>query len=222
MLRTIKRSLAVLPIVLAASAGAVAAAPNPLGTWIDHTGRGAVEITDCNGALCGRIVWLKAADNAQACDMQIIGNVKPSGAKWDGGWIYDPERKAKYDVEVSLLGDQKLKILGYAGFKLFSETMIWTRAPADLERCTTTVSVKPEAPKPEAAKPAAQPPVQQAEPRPANPPAAPPAVEAKPPPPAADREAKADRPQKKGRQARAKENECTFNVPELGKITLPC
>src|SRR5688572_89389 len=94
MLRTIKLSFAVLPVMLAA--GAASAAPSPLGTWIDHTGRGAVEITDCNGALCGRIVWLKAAGDAEACNMQIIGNVKPvSGAKWDGGWIYDPERKAK-------------------------------------------------------------------------------------------------------------------------------
>jgi hypothetical protein len=29
----------------------------------------------------------------------------------------------------------KLKVVGYAGTKLFSETMVWTRAPADLQRC---------------------------------------------------------------------------------------
>ena len=208
MLRTIKLCLAVLPVMLAA--GAASAAPSPLGTWIDHTGRGAVEITDCNGALCGRIVWLKAAGDAEACNMQIIGNVKPvSGAKWDGGWIYDPERKAKYDVEVSTLGDQKLKVFGYSGFKLFGESMVWTRAPANLERCSTVAAAKTEDPKPEAAK---------ADPKPS---VSAPAPEATPPP-RAEKEAKTERPQKKARQARAKDNECAFNVPELGKITVPC
>src|SRR4029077_14920970 len=36
-----------------------AAASGPTGVWIDHTGRGAVEIFECAGGLCGRIVWLK-------------------------------------------------------------------------------------------------------------------------------------------------------------------
>jgi uncharacterized protein (DUF2147 family) len=214
MFTDIKRCLAALPIVLAASAGSALAAPNPLGTWIDHTGRGAVEITDCNGALCGRIVWLKSAGDEEACGMQIIGNVKPvAGGKWDGGWIYDPEAKAKYDVEITPLGEQKLKILGYAGMKMLGETMTWTRAPADLKRCG----------KPEAAKPEAQPPVRQAEPRPAdpvNPPAAAPEAETNPPATKPERQASPDRPPVGGRQARAKE--CTIQIPELGKLTFPC
>ena len=75
----------------------------------------------------------------EGCNFQIIGDVKPvAGGKWDGGWIIDPEKdpKQKYDVEITPLGDQKLKVMGYAGIKFLSETMIWTRAPADLKRCT--------------------------------------------------------------------------------------
>ena len=34
------------------------------------------------------------------------------------------------------MGDQKLKVMGYAGMKFLSETMIWTRAPADLKKCS--------------------------------------------------------------------------------------
>ena len=136
MFTTLKR-IALLPIVLAASAGTTAAGASPIGIWIDHTGRGAVEIIDCNGALCGHVVWLKSAGDEEACNMQVLGNVKPvAGGKWDKGWIYDPERRAKFDVEITPLGDGKLKILGYAGVKLFSETMTWTRAPADLKRCS--------------------------------------------------------------------------------------
>ena len=41
----------------------------------------------------------------------------------------------KYDVEITRLSDQKLKVMGYAGMKFLSETMTWTRAPADLKKC---------------------------------------------------------------------------------------
>ena len=44
-----------------AAASAASAGGEPTGVWIDHTGRGAVEITNCGGALCGRVVWLKDA-----------------------------------------------------------------------------------------------------------------------------------------------------------------
>jgi hypothetical protein len=41
----VKRVVGSLVICFAAS-GATAAAPSPIGIWIDHTGRGAVEISD--------------------------------------------------------------------------------------------------------------------------------------------------------------------------------
>jgi uncharacterized protein (DUF2147 family) len=215
MFTTIRRSLAVLPIVLAANAGTAWAASSPLGTWIDHTGRGAVEITDCNGALCGHLVWLKSADDQEACNMQILGNVKPvAGGKWDGGWIYDPERRAKYDVELTLLGDQKLKVLGYAGMKLFSETMTWTRAPADLKKCS---KARTEAPTGNAA-----PSARSAEPRSSNTAAATPAREIDPTPSAPEKEVEAPRPQGKERQARAKPKQCTISIRELGTFSFPC
>ena len=131
MTRIPSRYLAAVPLVLMTSAGSALAAASPIGTWIDHTGRGAVEISDCSGALCGRIVWLKSAGDREACGMQILGDVRPApGGKWDGGWIYDPEAKSKYDVELTPLDDRKLQVLGYAGMKVFGETMTWTRAPA--------------------------------------------------------------------------------------------
>jgi len=120
------------------TAAPASASPDPRGVWIDHTGRGAVEITDCEGALCGRVVWLKDDGNAEACGVQILGNVKPAGTGvWDKGWIYDPEQDARFSVELKPIGPEKLRVLGYLGTKLFSETMVWQRAPADLQRCTT-------------------------------------------------------------------------------------
>jgi uncharacterized protein (DUF2147 family) len=134
------------------SAGAAqAAAPAPTGVWIDHTGRGAVEITECGAALCGRIVWLKDTAHAEVCGTQVIGNAKPAGAgTWDGGWIYDPDKEEKYSVELKPIGADKLRVLGYLGSKLFSETMMWKRAAADLKRCDQPAPKAAAAPAPAA------------------------------------------------------------------------
>ena len=119
-----------------AGLGGAARAPEPTGIWYDHTGRGAVEIAPCGDALCGRVVWLKDEANRSACGMQIIGGVRQvGGGAWDGGWIYDPDREARYSVEITPLGAQQLKVVGYMGTKLLSETMVWHRAPANLKRC---------------------------------------------------------------------------------------
>jgi uncharacterized protein (DUF2147 family) len=118
-----------------ASATAASAAGEPTGVWIDHTGRGAVEITNCGGSLCGKIVWLKDSAHNETCGKQVLGNVKPVGAgKWDNGWIYDVDEDRRYDVEITPMGD-RLKVMGYMGSKFLSETMTWRRAPADLKRC---------------------------------------------------------------------------------------
>ena len=87
------------------SAAAARADNSATGLWIDHTGRGAVEITECNGKLCGHVAWVQDAKNSDQCGKQIIGNVKSVGKnKWDNGWIYDPDRGSKYDVELTAIG----------------------------------------------------------------------------------------------------------------------
>lgn len=212
MFRNIKVSLAMLPLLLAASA-VTAAAQSPVGTWIDHTGRGAVEIYDCGAAVCGKIVWLKDAGDQEVCNTQVIGDLKAvSGGKWDGGWIYDPEKRAKYDLELTPQGE-KLKVLGYLRTKMMGETMMWTRAPANLRRCGTPEAAKPETARPDQARPDQQPPVRQAEPAPQ-----PEATQ----PPEPSRDAKSDSPMFEQREVRGKGKECTINVPDLGKFTFPC
>ena len=117
------------------SAGAARADSSPLGLWIDHTGRGAVEIVNCGDKLCGYVAWVKDAKNNDACGDQIIGDVKSvGGGKWDNGWIWDPASSSKYDVELTPMGDQ-LRVMGYAGSKWLSESYTWKRAPADLKKC---------------------------------------------------------------------------------------
>jgi uncharacterized protein (DUF2147 family) len=228
--RTFALSLA--PVLLACAAATASAASGPHGVWIDHTGRGAVEITDCSGALCGRVVWLKDAADEEGCNMQIIGNVKPvAGGKWDGGWIWDPERRSKFDVELTPIGEQKLKVHGYAGMKLFGETMTWTRAPADLQRCGTAKTATAPA-EPQKIAPAAQQPQQQAEPAAAQRQPEPRAAEApaeKTQPESEPRGEAASLPDALGkmfqfseRPAGGKQKTCTVSMKDFGKFSFPC
>jgi uncharacterized protein (DUF2147 family) len=119
---------------------------DPVGIWIDDTGRGAVEIKPCGQSLCGFVVAVKNAGDTKGCGKQIIGDAKPvGGGRWDQGWIYSPERRKNYDVELKPLTDGTLRVVGYAGTKLFSRTMIWTAAPADLKRCDAQQAAMPPA-----------------------------------------------------------------------------
>lgn len=135
-------------VVLASAAfglSAAHAASSPTGVWIDHTGRGGVEIKDCgDGKLCGHVVWLKDETDAKGCGLQILGNVKPiGGGQWDNGWIYSPEKKQRFSVELTPLDDNRLRVKGYKGIKLISRTMIWHRASDTLERCDKEKAAAP-------------------------------------------------------------------------------
>jgi len=206
MIAIMNRAIAPFVLALAATWQPALAESGPSGIWIDHTGRGAVEITNCDGGLCGRIVWVKDVANNAVCGRQIIGSVKPIAAgKWDGGWIYDPEKEAKYDVEITQLGDQKLKVMGYAGVKFLSETMIWTRAPDALKRCDDKMT-------PASANPGSAI-TFQPEPAPA----------ASPSPPVAEAPV-SERPGPSPRNiaaARAEQEACTIRLPFV-VITMPC
>lgn len=131
--------------------GTASAASDITGVWLNDTGRGAIEIKPCGGNLCGHVVWVKDGSDAKGCGRQIIGDAQPVKAGvWDNGWIYSPERKKRYDVELKPIDDDRLKVTGYAGSKFFSKSMVWKRAPADLVRCGTETASLPEDTKPDA------------------------------------------------------------------------
>jgi uncharacterized protein (DUF2147 family) len=190
------------------------AASGPTGVWIDHTGRGAVEITDCAGALCGRIVWLKDAGNKSVCGKQVIGSAKRTSAgTWDGGWIYDPERGARYSVELKLLGPDKLRVMGYMGSKMFSETYTWRRATVDLARCDAAPVTASPSPAPNDPNPAATE-----------------TTKAKPPGEFPDSTPKSGKPSLADLEKIARDmikskpggKGCTMKLPYVGTVTVPC
>lgn len=133
--RILLATAAALSAGMLASGGALA--NSPYGVWVDHTGRGAVEVKKCGGELCGVIVWArKAADMRRGCGKKLLGGLRKVGlSDWDQGWIIAPDSGTKYDLAIKPVGRDKLEVTGYAGSKLFSKTMMWTRAPSNLKRC---------------------------------------------------------------------------------------
>lgn len=118
-----------------------ARAADVTGTWIDHTGQGAVEIRPCGEHMCGRVVWLKnpthrSRTGRPICGAQILGALRRDQANtWSAGWIYNPEDEERFSAEIKLQNDNTLLVTGYLGIKLLGETFTWKRAPADLQRC---------------------------------------------------------------------------------------
>ena len=90
---------------------------DPDGTWfIDGTG-GAVQIFDCDGLLCGRIIWLWTAHDTAGrpasdkknpdpafrqrplCGLTILQGLQPAGLdRWSSGSLYNPDDGVTYRV----------------------------------------------------------------------------------------------------------------------------
>ena len=147
----------VIPCALASlfilGSGAVAK-DDIAGVWLDDSGKGAIEIKNCQNSMCGYIVWLKetkgrngrplrdrlnpepARRNKPICGLQVIGRLKPQqDGSWDNGWIYDPKQGKAFDVEIRRLSLNGLQVKGYLGMKFLSETFVWRRVEGEFARC---------------------------------------------------------------------------------------
>ncbi len=131
-----------LPALNAEAAGAV-------GLWATEGGKSRVEIFDCAGKLCGKIVWLKeplddkgqekvdrenpdeAFKSRKILGLPLLSDFVSdgdSGRAWTDGRIYNPEDGQTYKCNMELQEDGTLKVRGYVGLPLFGKTQIWTSA----------------------------------------------------------------------------------------------
>ena len=124
-----------------------AASEVPEGIWL-LANRVAVEIFDCAGLLCGRIVWLSRPRTPQGqpdldhlnpdpllrqrhlCGLTIIWGLQPdSPGHWSSGWLYDPQDGVTYDVTAELTAPNMMSARVYRGVPLFGRTEILIRDP---------------------------------------------------------------------------------------------
>ena len=138
LIRALLCGLAV-PVFIAGTALA-----DPRGMWMTEGGKSRIEILDCDGKLCGRIVWIAEPNNEDGSPKRDIENDDPAlrdrpilglelltgfsddgDGEWTGGRIYNPEDGETYRSKLELRGPNALKVSGCVLF--FCQGQIWTR-----------------------------------------------------------------------------------------------
>jgi len=123
------------------------------GIWLNEDGRAKIEIFDCSGNICGRIVWLKEPNyppgdksgmggkprvdlenpDPELRRLPLLGLVimkgfdRAGGDAWSHGTIYDPVSGDTYRAKITLESPHRLLIRGYVMIPLFGKTTVWTR-----------------------------------------------------------------------------------------------
>jgi uncharacterized protein (DUF2147 family) len=122
-----------------------ASAEVPEGVWLIK-GEAAVQIFDCNGLLCGRILWLQAPHDSQGqlkrdkrnpdsalrqrelCGLTVIRGLRSTGPNhWDDGWFYYPDSGQTYNVKMELTSSDALVARFYLGASVLGETKTLSR-----------------------------------------------------------------------------------------------
>ena len=124
-----------------------ASAGTPQGVWLID-GEAAVQLFDCKGLLCGRILFLHAPHNPQGelkrdmknpdpglrqrelCGLNVIWGLRPTGPDhWEGGRFYNPDSGKTYDVKMELTASNALEARFYQGASFLGETRTLSRIP---------------------------------------------------------------------------------------------
>jgi uncharacterized protein (DUF2147 family) len=110
------------------------------GVWL-LDGKVAVQIFDCEGPLCGRILWLRIPRDPQGkfvtdkknpdlalrkrrlCGLTILWGLRSTGPdRWGDGWFYNPDDGRTYNISAKLESPDVITARIYVGFPLFGET----------------------------------------------------------------------------------------------------
>ena len=141
----IRAACAVLLLIVIHTRPALSGVPE--GTWL-LANRVAVQVFECSGQLCGRIVWLVRPRTADGqldvdhlnpdptlrqrplCGLTIIWGLQPNGqGHWSSGWLYDPQDGVTYDVTAELTAPDTMSARVYRGVPLLGRTEVLTRDP---------------------------------------------------------------------------------------------
>lgn len=118
-----------------------------VGTWLNGTKRGHVQIYKQGDNYFGKLVWLKEPNDPTTnkpkldtknpdAKMQsrplmnlniMTGFEFDGGDVWDEGKIYNPEDGKTYSCKMTLKNPNTLDVRGYVGISLIGKTQTWTR-----------------------------------------------------------------------------------------------
>ena len=135
-----RKMLFAAALTLAASAGAAEQA-SPYGQWRTPERGGLIEVSQCDGGLCGKILGgTPGASAAEQLDrnnknpalrsrpllgMYIFRGLKPSGGSWKGS-IYNPNDGGTYSATVTLKSASEMTVKGCVVWPL-CKTQVWAK-----------------------------------------------------------------------------------------------
>ena len=132
--------LAVAAAGVFASGAWAQTAGRPEGVWLLE-GKAAVDIFDCGGLMCGRIVWLQVPRNLlgqmdrdfrnpdpalrgrELCGQTILWGMRPDGPdRWKDGWFYNPDDGVTYRFSAQLKSADLMAARIYRLLPLFGQS----------------------------------------------------------------------------------------------------
>jgi uncharacterized protein (DUF2147 family) len=124
-----------------------ASAGGPEGVWLIDS-KVAVQIFDCRGQLCGRVVWLRkprdpaggpvrdlknpdpALRQRLVCGLTIFWAVQRSGPnEWKSGWFYNPDDGKTYSITAKFQSPDTIVARIFLGVPLVGTTKTLMRVP---------------------------------------------------------------------------------------------
>lgn len=118
-----------------------------LGHWYNTEKDAKIEIYQCEGKFCGKVVWLEEPNDENGEEkrdtenpklelqtntilgLNLLRDFKYAGEnEWEGGKIYDPKNGKTYSCVMKLQENGELEVRGYVGFTLLGRTVHWTSA----------------------------------------------------------------------------------------------
>jgi uncharacterized protein (DUF2147 family) len=139
-----------LSTITLAAVGPLAIAPalaaEPVGTWLTQDQDGQIRITNCGGAICGALVWMKdpndpatgrpktdknnpdpSKQSRPLQGVEIVLGMKPSGPNVWSGDVYNTQDGKTYSGSFTLTGDNTAALKGCVLGGLICKSQTWTR-----------------------------------------------------------------------------------------------
>lgn len=140
-MQRIMMAAAVLAATAATASLGAAEQASPYGQWRTPERGGLIEVSQCDGGLCGKVLGgTPGASAAEQLDrnnknpalrsrpllgMYIFRGLKPAGGSWKGS-IYNPNDGGTYAATVSLKSAGQLEVKGCVVWPL-CKTQVWSR-----------------------------------------------------------------------------------------------
>lgn len=119
---------------------------DPQGLWLTQNKRAAIQVSECNTGLCGKIAWIieggmqfdekNPQENLRGqpmCGLEILKGFEASATTpnfWQGGHIYKADEGDIYNAEMTMKSAEEMELRGYVGIPLFGKSQKWTRVSA--------------------------------------------------------------------------------------------